>query len=95
MKRYVTCGAVAIGLLVSGCGGGDGKATTSPAPRDPVETPGESAPPPSAPGALPPEFVECMADRGFDVSSPDDVHSAPTRVLQLCFGSLHEADGAP
>jgi hypothetical protein len=92
MKRLATIGALAIGLVLAGCGGGDEEATTTPAP---TETPGESAPPTGSPGALPPEFVQCMADRGFDVSSPDDIHEAPPQVLQACFGSLHEGGAAP
>ena len=96
MKHYGTIGAVVIGLALSSCGGdGDDKATTDPATRDSVETPSRSAPPASALGALPPEFVKCMADRGFDVSSADDIHSAPQEVLQVCFGSIHEGGGAP
>jgi hypothetical protein len=92
MRRLVTIGAVVGGLVLSGCGGGDDEeATTSPAPS---ETPAESAPPSGSPGALPPAFVACMADQGYEVSSPDDIHAAPTQVLQACFGSLHE-DEAP
>ena len=93
MKRHITIAAVTIGLGVSGCGGGDDeKATASPVPR---ETPGASAPPPGEAGGLPPEFLDCMADQAFDVSSADDIHTAPPRVLQECFGSLHEGGGTP
>jgi hypothetical protein len=95
VKRSVSIAAVVIGLALSSCGGDDKKATTSPAPPDTAETPSESAPPASSPGALPPEFVACMADQGFDISSADDIHSAPTQMLQACFGSLHEGGGAP
>jgi hypothetical protein len=35
-----------------------------------------------------------MADRGFEVESSADIHSAPPDVLQACFGSLHSG-GAP
>jgi hypothetical protein len=84
MKRHVTIAAVAMGVAFSSCGGDDEKATTTPAPRDAVETPA------STPRALPPEFVECMAEQGFEVSSPDDIHSAPPQILQTCFGSLHQ-----
>jgi hypothetical protein len=92
MRRLVTIGAMAIGLVLAGCGGGDDEATTTPAP---AETPGESTAPPGSSGALPPEFVECMADQGFEVSSPDDIHEAPPQVLQTCFGSLHEGGAVP
>jgi hypothetical protein len=95
VKRSISIAAVVIGLALSSCGGDDKNATTSPAPPDTVETPSESAPPGSSPGALPPEFLECMADQGFDISSSDDIHSAPTQMLQACFGSLHQGGGAP
>jgi hypothetical protein len=95
VKRSVSVGAVVIGLALASCGGDGKKATTSPAPPDTVETPREGAPPGGSPEALPPEFLECMADQGFDISSPDDIHSAPTQMLQACFGSLHEGGGAP
>jgi len=88
MKRLVTIGAVVVGLALSGCTGDDEeKATTSPPP--PVEAPSGGATPPSDPGALPPEFVKCMADQGYEVKSSADIHTAPQQVLQTCFGSLH------
>jgi hypothetical protein len=93
MKRQIAIAAVTIGLGVSGCGGGDDdEATATPVPR---ETPGAGTPQPGGAGALPPEFLECMADEGFDVSSADDVHAAPQQVLQECFGSLHGGGGTP
>jgi hypothetical protein len=84
-------GAVVIGLVLSSCSGDDEDATTNPAP--PADAPSRRATPPSDAGALPREFVQCMAAQGFDVRSPDDIHSAPQQVLQACFGSLHQ--GAP
>jgi len=48
---------------------------------------------PTNPAALPPEFLECLADEGFDVE-PDEVHSVPQQVLQTCFGSLHGGRGS-
>jgi len=93
MKRLLTVAAVAIGLGLSSCGGGDNeKSTASPEPRD---TPSETAPPAGGAGALPPAFLECMADQGFDISSSQDIHSAPPEVLQECFGSLHQGSGTP
>jgi hypothetical protein len=72
---------VALALILAAYGGGDGEeAPTSPAP-------------PSAPGSLPPEFVNCMADRGFKIESPADIHAAPPQVLQACFGALHQGGG--
>jgi hypothetical protein len=76
-------------VALAACGGGDDEAATpSPAPTS------ESAAPPNASG-LPPEFVQCMTDQGFDIQSPDDIHTAPQQVLQSCFGSLHQGGGAP
>lgn len=94
MKRLVTIGAVVIGLVLPSCGG-DEQATTSPGPAPPVEAPSEGATPPSDPGALPPEFVQCMAKQGYEIKSSADIHSAPPQVLQKCFGSLHQGGGAP
>jgi hypothetical protein len=93
VKRIVTIGAVAIALVLSSCSGDDEDATTSPAP--PADAPSRSATPPGGPGALPPEFVDCMAAQGFDVKSPDDIHAAPPQVLQAWFGSLHQDGGTP
>jgi hypothetical protein len=90
MKRHVTIGAMVIGLALSSCGGDGEKPATSPAPTDTAEAPAASAP---APGALPPEFLKCMADRGVDVEQGADIHSAPQQVLEACFGALH--GGAP
>jgi hypothetical protein len=89
MKRHLTIGAVAVGLVLSSCGGADKNATTNSAPSDTIEPPTESTPPPSAPGELPPEFLACMAEQGFDIEQGADIHSAPQRVLQRCFGALH------
>jgi hypothetical protein len=93
MRRILTIGAVIIGLGVSSCTDDDEKETPSPAP--PADTPSESAPAPNDPGALPPEFIDCMAAQGYDVKSSDDIHSAPPQVLQACFGALHQGGGAP
>jgi hypothetical protein len=74
---------VAVVLALGACGGGDDEeTTTSPAP---TESPSGSPAPPSV-GELPPEFVECMADQGYEIESSADVHSAPPQVLQQCFG---------
>ena len=77
-------GAAAVVMLASAltaCGGSDDG-----------EAPGGNTRP-TNPAALPPEFMECLADEGFDVE-PNEVHSVPQQVLQTCFGSLH-AGGAP
>ena len=86
MKRSVGIGALAIALAFAGCGGDDGgdEETTTTAPSSELEAPG-GATPPGGLGALPPGFVECMAEEGYDVQSPADIHSAPPQVLQMCF----------
>jgi ABC-type glycerol-3-phosphate transport system substrate-binding protein len=84
--------ALVVALMLAACGGGDDEeATTSPAPSG---TPSEG-PAPASPGALPPEFVQCMAEQGFPIESPSEVHSAPQQVLQACFGALHGGGGVP
>jgi hypothetical protein len=88
----VTLALVALALPLGGCfGGDDEEATNSPAPAG---NPGRDAPPPS-PSGLPPELVECFADRGFDLESPAEIHSAPPQVVQECFGALHQGGGQP
>jgi hypothetical protein len=88
MRHRLAFGAAVIALALSGCSDDD-ETTTSPKPRDRAETPDRGATPPNAVDQLPPQFVKCMADRGFEVESSADIHSAPPDVLQACFGSLH------
>jgi hypothetical protein len=86
--------AVVFGMPVSACGGDDD-------PKEPTSSPPTSETPsgpsgttrPNSSSQLPPAFVKCMADRGFDVKSSADIHSAPPDVLQTCFGALHEGGG--
>jgi hypothetical protein len=81
-----------LALMLAACGGDDdGEGDRSPAPST---TPSESTTPPT-PGGLPPELVECYADKGYDVESPADIHSAPPEVVQECFQALHGGGGAP
>ena len=79
--------AMMLAMQAGGCGGGDDgtDVTASPTPS--------GSPPPSSTSELPPAFVQCMADRGFQVESSDDIHAAPQEVLQTCFGALHEGGG--
>jgi hypothetical protein len=96
MKRYFTIGAVAIGLVLSSCGGDEKKATTSPAGGDRVGPPGESAPPPSAAGQFPPQFLKCMADQGVDIKQTPDLHSPGSQqAFQACVRFLHAGSGGP
>ena len=99
MRRHanvvsVALALVALALILAACGGDDEKPTTGPAPRS-GQAPSEKVTPPSAPGSLPPEFRKCMADRGFEMGSSADIHSAPPEALQACFGSLHRGGAAP
>jgi hypothetical protein len=88
----VALALVALALIFAACSGGDDdEASTSPAP---TEAPSGDGTPPS-PSALPPELVECFADQGFDLQSPNELHSAPPQVVQDCFGALHQGGGAP
>lgn len=91
MKRRLVLGAVAIALGLSGCSDDGDDAAKEPAPPAAVETPDGNTTPPTPPGQLPPEFVKCMADEGFEIKSPDEIHSAPPEVLQKCFGALHSS----
>jgi hypothetical protein len=81
---------VALALSAAACGGGEEEASTTPAETD---APGVSGTPPAAPSELPPEFAKCMAERGFEVKSSVDIHSAPPEVLQACFGAVHQDGG--
>jgi hypothetical protein len=78
---------VALALALAACGGGDDDEETTTTPPA-SEAPSGSAAPPGL-GALPPGFVECMAEQGYEVESSADIHSAPPDVLQACFGSAH------
>jgi hypothetical protein len=92
-SRSVIAIALAIAALgLAACGGGDDDdQTTSPAP---TEVPaGDAAAPPQ--GALPPEVLGCFSERGYEIESPGEIHSAPQQVVQACFGALHQGGGGP
>jgi hypothetical protein len=80
----VVVAIVVVGIAAAG--GGDEETTTSP----PAEAPSRGAAPP---GELPPEFVKCMADQGFDIEPSADIHSAPPEALQACIDAYHEGGG--
>ena len=65
-------------LTLAACSGGDDD-----------DAPSGGTPPPNA-GALPPELLECFADEGFDIDSPNEIHAAPQQVVERCFNALHE-----
>jgi hypothetical protein len=88
-RRSAIAILAAVALLVAGCGGDDADETPTAAPpasENPLD--GGGAAPPSA-GQLPQEFIDCMAEQGYDVESQGDIHSAPQVVLQQCFGAIH------
>jgi hypothetical protein len=87
----VALALVTIALVLAACSGDDDEEATSPAPSEPPS--GGSTPP--RPSALPPELVQCFADKGFELESPTEIHSAPPQVVQECFGALHQGGGAP
>jgi hypothetical protein len=89
MKRWVVLVAALAALFAASCSDDDGGADTSPAVREKAPAPDEGSEPSPDAGQLPPEFLECMAENGFEVDSSADIHSAPPQVLQECFGSIH------
>jgi hypothetical protein len=94
MRRLRALSAIAgtlIALALSACSGDAAETTTgSPASDD---TGAVSAPP--SPGALPPGLAECYAEKGYEITSPEEIHSAPQDVVNACFQSLHQGGGAP
>jgi hypothetical protein len=89
---------VALALVLGACGGGDDEDATTTSPAPATTTPSPSDGPsqgPTSPGAgqLPPELVECFADKGVEVESPAEIHSAPPEVVQECFSALHGGGG--
>jgi hypothetical protein len=79
---------VVVVVLLSG--GDDEGASSNPAPSGGgVETPRGGPAPQGDLEALPPGFVECMAEAGYEIKSSADIHSAPPQVLQACFGASH------
>jgi hypothetical protein len=78
----------ALALTLGACGGDDDEATTmSTAPS--AGAPSGGTRPSGDLGALPPGFVECMRQQGYEITSSADIHSAPPEVLQACFGATH------
>jgi hypothetical protein len=91
MRRSLSLPAAIVALLVAlvviGCGGGDDATTTqTPASQSPF---GGDGSPRRSLGDLPPAFVKCMADQGFQIQQEFDIHSASPAALQACIGSLH------
>jgi hypothetical protein len=89
-RAVIAVALALIAIIVGGIAlaGGDGEDTsTNPASNE--STTGNASPP-RALGALPPEFVECMAEQGFDIDSVAEMHSVPPQALQACVGSLHQ-----
>jgi hypothetical protein len=83
----VILASVVLSLTVVACGGSDDEDTTTSTPAPAVEGPSGAAPP-SAPTGFPPAFVQCMADKGVDVSSRDAIH-ADQRAFSDCLPYLH------
>jgi hypothetical protein len=88
---------VVLALMPAACSGGDGeenKEATPPASETPRGDGGGSTAP-ASPSALPPKLLECFADKGYEIASPAELHSAPPQVVQECFGALHQGGGVP
>jgi len=86
------------GLAIAGDSGDDegtrGTPSTTPAPSDAPD--GSTAPP--GLGAFPPEFIQCLKDRGVDIEGKDPQElfhggAVPPEVLNTCFGALHGGGG--
>jgi hypothetical protein len=85
------------GIAISGGNRNDEGKTATPAQSDP---PDASAAPPGGLGGFPPQFVQCLEDRGVDVDSlegedPNAIFhggAVPPQVLNDCFGALHGGD---
>jgi hypothetical protein len=83
---------VVLALVLGACLGSDDEEPT-PSPPPAESRNGDAAPP--SPSGVPPELLECFADRGYDLKSPAEIHSAPPQVVQECFGLLHQGGGQP
>lgn len=82
---------VVLAIVVGGLAiaGDDGEEATTGSP--PPAPSGSGAP---SQGALPPGIAECLAERGFEIESPDELHSAaPQEVIDECFNALHQGGG--
>lgn len=94
-QATIAVALVALALMLAACGGGDAEGEDATATPAASEAPSDGAAPSNASGALPPEIVECVADQGYEIDSPNEIHSVPMAVLQACFGSLHGDDEEP
>jgi hypothetical protein len=69
---------VALALPIAACGG------------DGDDDPPSGGTTPPNPGVLPPALLDCFADAGFTIESPDDLHAAPPEVVEECFTTFHD-----
>lgn len=92
------------GIAIAGSSGDDEGENATPATTSPrSDPPGGSAAPPSGLGGFPPQFLQCLEDRGVDVEGlegqdPNEIFhggAVPPEVLSACFGVLHGGSGAP
>jgi hypothetical protein len=91
------------GIAIAGGGDDEGESATPVTTSPPSEAPDGSAAPPGALGGFPPEFLQCLKDRGVDLESlagadPQELFhggAVPPQVLNACFGVLHGGGGAP
>jgi hypothetical protein len=86
--------AVVLALVLASCGGEDDEETTTTTPAASGAPSGGAAPPTLE--ALPPGFVECLADQGVDIESVTDVSAVVhSPEGDRCFDALHQGGGAP
>jgi hypothetical protein len=92
---------VAGGIAIAGGSGDDEGDTAAPTTTQaPSDAPGGSAAPQGL-GAFPPQFLQCLADRGVDVEKIESMDinellhggAVPPEVVSACFGVLHGGGG--
>jgi hypothetical protein len=104
MALVVLVAIVVGGIAIACSSGDDGGENATPASASPrSDPPGGSVAPPGGLGGFPPQFLQCLKDRGVDVEGlegedPSDIFhggAVPPEVLNACFGVLHGGSGAP
>jgi hypothetical protein len=99
----VALAAIVVGsIAIAGGSGNEGEEATPAETSAPSDAPDGTAAPPGGLGGFPPQFLQCLADRGVDVESlegedPNEIFhggAVPPDVLSDCFAVLH-GGGAP
>lgn len=92
--------AIIVGGLAIAGDSGDDEGTSGAAPTRTSAPSGAPDGSPAQPGlgAFPPEFIQCLTDRGVDIEGKDPQElfhggAVPPEVLNACFGALHGGGG--